>query len=222
LGRIKPGEEFNPEELIVNPKDQIFRILSPEKDFEAQAVVFFLRDYSGSMMGEPTEVVVTQHLFIYSWLMFQYQNQVSTRFIVHDTAAKEVPDFYTYYKSNVAGGTNVYPAYELVAQIIEKEQLYRENNIYVFHGTDGDDWEENGQKSIAAVRKMLTYINRMGITVAKNSWGSDDRKTIVEKYFEESGLLKEKSNLIRLDAFKASGVSEERIIEGIKKLCSEK
>jgi hypothetical protein len=44
----------------------------------------------------------------------------------------------------------------------------------------------------------------------------------VEKYFEESGLLKEKSNLIRLDAFKASGVSEERIIEGIKKLCSEK
>lgn len=222
LGRIIPGEEFNPEDLIINPKDQIYRILSPEKDLEAQAVVFFVRDYSGSMMGDPTEAVVTQHLFIYSWLMYQFQNQVSVRFIVHDTAAKEVPDFYTYYKSNVAGGTNVYPAYELIAGIIEKEQLHRENNIYVFHGTDGDDWEENGEKSIVAVKKMLPYLNRMGITIAKNSWSSDDRKTTVEKYFENSGLLKEKSNIIRLDAFKSAGVTEERLIEGIKKLCSEK
>ncbi len=220
LGKINPGEDFSPEDLIINPEDQIFRIMSKEKDFEAQAVVFFVRDYSGSMMGEPTEVVVTQHLFIYSWLMYQYQNQVSVRFILHDSEAKEVPDFYTYYKSNVAGGTNVYPAYEKVAEIIEKEQLARDNNIYIFHGTDGDDWEEDGRKSIEAVRRFLPYISRMGITVAKNSWGSEDRQTIVEKYFESSGLLKERQDLIRLDAFGASAGSEERIIEGIKKLTS--
>lgn len=218
LGKINPGEDFSPEDLIINPEDQIFRIMSKEKDFEAQAVVFFVRDYSGSMMGEPTEVVVTQHLFIYSWLMYQYQNQVNVRFILHDSEAKEVPDFYTYYKSNVAGGTNVYPAYEKVAEIIEKEQLARDNNIYIFHGTDGDDWEEDGRKAIEAVRRFLPYISRMGITVAKNSWGSEDRQTIVEKYFESSGLLKERQDLIRLDAFGASAGSEERIIEGIKKL----
>jgi hypothetical protein len=220
LGKITLGEDFSPEDLVLNPKDQIFRIMSKEKDFEAQAVIFFVRDYSGSMMGEPTEAIVTQHLFIYSWLMYQYQNQVSVRFILHDSEAKEVPDFYTYYKSNVAGGTNVYPAYEKVAEIIENEQLYRENNIYIFHGTDGDDWEEDGKKAIEAVKRFLPHISRMGITIAKNSWGSEDRQTTVEKYFEESGLLKERHDLVRLDGFAATGVGEERLIEGIKKLTS--
>jgi uncharacterized sporulation protein YeaH/YhbH (DUF444 family) len=220
LGNITPGQDFSPEDLILNPKDQVFRIMSPEKDFEAQAVVFFVRDYSGSMAGEPTEAVVTQHLLIYSWLMYQFQNQVQVRFILHDSEAKEVPDFYTYYKSNVAGGTNVYPAYEKVADIIEKEQLHHDNNIYIFHGTDGDDWEEDGKKAIEAVRRFLPYISRMGVTVAKNSWGSGDRQTIVEKYFENSGLLKDKAALIRIDGFAAAGVAEERLIEGIKKLTS--
>ncbi|MDD3739794.1 MAG: DUF444 family protein [Bacteroidales bacterium] len=220
LDKLTPGNEISPQDLIINPQDQIFRILSKEKDFEAQATVFFVRDYSGSMMGEPTEAIVMQHLFIYSWLMYQYQNQVNVRFILHDSDAKEVPDFYTYYKSNVAGGTNVFPAYELVADIIEKEQLYRDNNIYIFHGTDGDDWDEDGEKAISAVRRFLPYISRMGITVAKNSWGSEDRDTTVEKYFESSGLLKEKHDLIRMDGFAASQGTEDRIIEGIKKLTS--
>jgi uncharacterized sporulation protein YeaH/YhbH (DUF444 family) len=31
---------------------------SREKDFESQAMVFFVRDYSGSMVGKTTELVV--------------------------------------------------------------------------------------------------------------------------------------------------------------------
>lgn len=218
LGNIQKDKPFNPEDLVINPKDQIFRILSKEKDFEAQCVVFFIRDYSGSMQGDPTEAVVTQHLFIYSWLMYQYQNQVSVRFVLHDTEAKEVPDFYTYYRSNVAGGTQVYPSYHLVADIIEKEQLYRENNIFIFHGTDGDDWEESGKQAIEGVHRLLKYVNRMGITVAQNSWGAADRKTTIEKYFDTSGLLADKPHLLRMDSFPAAGVTEVRLIESIKKL----
>jgi len=218
LGQITNEIPFKPEDLIINPKDQVFRILSKEKDFEAQCVVFFIRDYSGSMQGEPTEAVVTQHLFIYSWLMYQYKNQVNVRFILHDTEAKEVPDFYTYYKSNVAGGTQVYPAYRLVADVVENEQLYRDNNIYIFHGTDGDDWEESGEQALKAINRFLPFINRMGITVAKNAWGANERKTTVEKYFEKSGLLNEKKQLLRLDEFLASQANEMRLIEGIKKL----
>ena len=120
---------------------------------------------------------------------------------MHDTDAKEVKDFYTYYKSAVAGGTSVFAAYEFVADIIEKEQLAKENNIYIFHGTDGDDWEENGEKAIAAIKKMLKDISRMGITVAKNAWTSLDKPTTVENYIIESGLLKEKKELLKLDAF---------------------
>ncbi len=218
LGNIPPSGEFDPQKLVINPQDKIYRILSKEKAFESQAVVFFIRDYSGSMQGKPTEAVVTQHLLLYSWLMYQYQGLVQVRFILHDTEAKEVPDFYTYYKSAVAGGTSVFPAYALVNSLIEKEQLARDYNIYIFHGTDGDDWEEHGEKAIEEVKKLLPVINRMGITVAKNSWTSTDSPTIVERYFDNSGLLKQRADLLRLDSFSSTDVTEERIVEGIRKM----
>ena len=221
LGRIKPGEPVNPDELVISPRDLVYRILSKEKDFEAQCVVFFIRDYSGSMQGKPTETVVTQHLLIYSWLMYQYQNNVMARFILHDTDAKEVPDFYSYYKSQVAGGTNISPSYTLVNKIVTDEQLAKDNNIYIFHGTDGDDWEEDGQKAIEELKQMIGYASRVGITIAKNSWTSADSETVVEKYLNKSNLLKEKPTFIRMDTIVSEQVDEARIIEGIKKLISE-
>lgn len=220
LGRISGKEPINTEDLLINPKDQIYRILSKEKDYESQAVVFFLRDYSGSMQGKPTEVIATQHLFIYSWLMYQYQNMVESRFILHDNEAKEVPDFYTYHNSAVAGGTSVFPAFEMVNKIVEEENLARDYNIYIFYGTDGDDWEEDGKKMLEATNKMLAYANRVGITIAKNSW-SRGGETTVEKYMNKSGLLKEKPDLIKLDAFQATEGNEDRIIKSIKSLVAE-
>ncbi len=221
LGRVKSGKEFNPEDLIINPKDKIYRIMSREKDYEAQAVVFFVRDYSGSMSGAPTEVITTQHLLIYSWLTYQYKNNVETKFILHDTKAREVPDFYTYYKYRVAGGTQVFPSFEMVNKIIEDENLANDYNIYVFYGTDGDDWESKGEKTIAALNKLLTCVSRIGITVAKNAWTATNAKTTVEKYIEQSGLLKSKKELIRMDKIDSKNASEDIIIESIKKLISE-
>ena len=219
LGNVDPDKPIDTEDLLIAPQDQVYRILSREKDYENQAVVFFIRDYSGSMQGKPTEVVSQQHLFIYSWLMYQYQNNVMSRFILHDTQAKEVPDFYTYHRSQIAGGTKISPAYELVNKIVADENLVADYNIYIFHGTDGDDWEEDSKDMLESVNKMLLYANRIGITVAKNSWAGTT-PTIVEKHIEGSGLLRQKPNLIRLDAMPADSATEPRIIEGIKKLVS--
>ena len=116
-------------------------------------------------MGKPTEMVVSQHVLIYSWLLYQYEKRVETRFLLHDTEAKEVTDFYTYYNSSVAGGTRVESAYRLVNDIVENEALERDYNIYVFHGTDGDDWDTDGSRTIPELRQMLSYCNRIGITI---------------------------------------------------------
>lgn len=221
LSRIDPDKPVETSDLLITPQDMVYRILSREKDFETQAVVFFLRDYSGSMQGKPTEVISQQHLFIYSWLMYQYQNNVETRFILHDTEAKEVPDFHTYYQSQVAGGTRIAPAYGLVAKIIEEENLASDYNIYVFHGTDGDDWDEDGKEMLEHTRKLLAYTNRIGITVAKNSWSASTTGTTVERYMDRSNLLKEKPELIRLDSFSAAEANEDRIINSIKFLVGE-
>ena len=216
LGNISDWDNIDPTRLLVAPNDMIYRILSREIDYESQALVFFIRDYSGSMHGPPTEVVVSQHVLIYSWLLYQYARQVESRFILHDTEANEVPDFYTYYNSKVAGGTKVVSAYRLVNKIVDQENLAQDYNIYVFHGTDGEDWDTEGKETVPELKKMLTYANRMGITIAHENSGAE-KKTVVEKYVVDSKLLEEKPDLLRLDVVQVSA-DETRLIEGIKKL----
>jgi uncharacterized protein len=216
LGNLPDRENIDPTRFIISPQDMIYRILSREVDYESQALVFFLRDYSGSMLGNPTELVVSQHVLIYSWLLYQYARQVESRFILHDTDAKEVPDFYTYYNSRVAGGTKVASAYRLVNEIVQTEGLARDYNIYVFHGTDGDDWDKEGKEMIPELKTMLTYANRVGITIVESSFRSGG-KSEVEKYIAASKLPEENPTLLRVDTMK-EGADEARLIEGIKKL----
>jgi uncharacterized sporulation protein YeaH/YhbH (DUF444 family) len=219
LGNLNDIGDIDPTRFLVAPNDLVYRILSREKDYESQAMVFFARDYSGSMAGKSTTLVVTQHVLIYSWLLYQYAMQVETRFILHDTEATEVPDFYTYYNSKVAGGTQVSSAYRLVNEIVEKESLVRDYNIYVFHGTDGDDWDTEGKESIPQLRQMLTYASRVGITIAEHAHGQTGNSE-VEKYLKRSALLREKKDLLRMDVMQEDA-DEPRLIEGIKHLISE-
>jgi uncharacterized sporulation protein YeaH/YhbH (DUF444 family) len=219
LQRIKAGEVVDSQELIISPRDRVYRILSKEKDYESQAVVFFVRDYSGSMGGKPTELIVNQHVLIYSWLIYQYKNQVETRFILHDTEAKEVENFSIYYNSSVAGGTQVATAYKLVNSIVEEESLAKDNNIYVFHGTDGDDWDTKGDKAIPELKKILSYASRVGVTIAENGYGISGQ-TEVERYLKKSALLEEKKEVLRLDVITRES-TEARLIDGIRELISE-
>ncbi len=216
LGNLPDVNDIDPSRFLISPHDMVYRVLSREKDFESQAMVFFVRDYSGSMAGKTTELIVAQHVLIYSWLTYQYANQVESRFILHDTTAKEVPDFYTYYNSKVAGGTQVSAAYKLVNDIVQNENLVQDYNIYIFHGTDGDDWDTEGRESIPQLKIMLQYANRVGITVAQHSAGSS---TEVEKYVKKSGLLEQMPKLLRLDVF-SEDADEQRLIDGIKNMIS--
>jgi uncharacterized protein len=218
LGNVPDVGDIDSTGFLISPKDKIYRILSREKDYESQAMVFFLRDYSGSMAGRPTELIVSQHVMIYSWLLYQYERQVESRFILHDTEASEVPDFYTYYNSKVAGGTRVASAFRLVNDIVEKESLVQDYNIYIFHGTDGDDWDADGTEVLAELEKILTFANRVGVTIAEHT-SARSGNTEVEKNLRKSGLLETQPKLVRLDVM-GEDADETRIIEGIKKLIS--
>ena len=219
LGKITHPDTIDPNKLLVDPQDKIYRILSREKVYEAQALIFFIRDYSGSMSGKPTELVVNQHVLIYSWLLYQYAKRVETRFILHDTEAQEVPDFYTYYNKRVAGGTYISSAYELVLKLIEEENLERDYNIYIFQGTDGDDWDSEGQQSLPLLEKLVRVVNRFGITVVNR--GGTNRQSEMEEYLENSKILRRKPNEIRLNKLREDS-NEEDLIKGIEYLVSEK
>ncbi len=218
LGNIPDPTRIDPASFLISPRDRVYRILSPEKDLESQAMVFFLRDYSGSMEGKATEVVVTQHVLIYSWLLYQYARQVESRFILHDTEAREVSDFYTYYNSSVAGGTQVASALRLVNEIVVQENLAADYNIYVFHGTDGDDWDTQGTQTVPELKTMLGYASRVGFTVVARTGSEGD--TEVERYLKRSGLLESRADLLRMDTL-SQDAPESRLIDGIRHLTAE-
>jgi len=218
LGNIPDVTDIDPSRFLIAPSDKVYRVVSRERDYESQAMIFFLRDYSGSMAGKVTDLVVSQHVLIYSWLLYQYAGQVESRFILHDTEAKEVPDFYTYYNSRVAGGTEVASAYRLVNEVVASEDLSRDYNIYVFHGTDGDDWDSGGTKAIPELERMLTYTSRVGVTIAEHGQG-ESSGTEVSNYLKGSGLLKEHPELLRMDTM-TEDADEERLIESIRRLIS--
>lgn len=218
LERVKQGEPFDPQDLLINPRDYVYRTMSREKDTESQAIVFFVRDYSGSMHGRPTELVCSQHVMIYSWLMYQYKEQVETRFILHDTDSKEVDDFYTYHNMQVAGGTKIRSAIERVLNIIEEENLARDYNIYVFYGGDGDDWVSDADEFSGLMKQLYAACNRIGFTIVQASYHTDG--TVFEKFLTEHNLVGEEfKEVARLDVLD-EGADDKRLAEGIKKLVS--
>ena len=216
LEKFDLTKPFKTEDLLINPRDFVYNILSRERDMEAQALVFFVRDYSGSMYGKPTEYVCSLHLMIFSWLIYQYNERVETRFILHDTNAKEVKDFHTYYNSSVAGGTQIQSSFELVNKIVSEENLANDYNIYVFYGGDGDDWTPNVENFTEQFNNMFNYVSRIGISIITPIY-STGTETVFEKFLKENKILEKQPELIKFDSF-SQDVNEERLIESIKKM----
>jgi uncharacterized protein len=218
LGRIDK-DNIDMSKLIVGPQDKIYRVLSKERAWKSQAIVFFLRDYSISMYGEPTGIIISQHLMIYSWLLFQYEKLVIPRFIVHDTEAKEVT-VDGYFRAKAGGGTFIPSGYKLINEIVNNEGLARDYNIYVFQGTDGDDMDD-GKNAIPEIEEILSYVNRMGVTVLNNSRIIDaDANSQFEEYIANSDLI-DKTDVFRMHIMPGSGVSDEDNEEAIKALVAQ-
>ena len=147
-----------------------------------------MRDCSGSMWGEPTKALLSQHLMIYAWLLVQYKKRVIPRFFVHDHDAQEVTAR-QYFTFNSRGGTYIPSAYKKINRVIEGEDLASQYNIYLFQGTDGDDGDD-GTEAIPEIKKILAYVSRMGVTLFKYSYYTNENiKTIFEEYVERGEIL---------------------------------
>ena len=206
LGLFDP-DNIDTTKLLVCQRDKVYRVLSRETVYKSQAVVFFVRDYSSSMFGAPTKAIVSQHLMIYSLLYFRYKRLAIPRFILHDIEAKEVSDFNAYYNMRVVGGTMISSAYQLINKIVSEEGLERNYNIFVFHGTDGDDFEEDGEEMLTELNQIMAYASRVGISVARNGYLSGKNETVLETNLKKSGLLENK-DIIRFFTLSANQLTD--------------
>jgi len=218
LGRIDK-HNIDTTKLVVGPQDKIYRILSKERVWKSQAVVFFLRDYSGSMEGDPTKAILSQHLMIYSWLLFQFKRLVIPRFFVHDFEAEEV-SVEAYFTKTTNGGTFIPSVYQEVNRVVEKNNLARDYNIYVFQGTDGDDGDD-GEEAIPEIEKILSYVNRMGVSVLKSFRHLELKQETQFEQYIKAGNFTDRKDVFRMHLMSDNNVTDENNKQAVRALVAE-
>ncbi len=139
---------------------------------EANAVIIYAMDVSGSMGTEQKELVRITAFWIETWLRSQYKS-IDIRYIVHDAAAKEV-DQHTFYHLREGGGTKISSAYKLALRLIEERYPPEDWNIYCFHFSDGDNWGGGDTRECVAIlrNKLLPAINLFCYGQVRSLYGS--------------------------------------------------
>ncbi|RPI30505.1 MAG: DUF444 family protein [Chloroflexota bacterium] len=126
---------------------------------ESNAAIFYMMDVSGSMSDRKKELVRLTAFWIDTWLKAHYKSIV-TRYIVHDAAAHEV-DSKTFYSLRESGGTRISSAYELCNRIISQSFDPNGWNLYAFHFSDGENFDEKDDQRCVKLleEKLLPAVN---------------------------------------------------------------
>jgi hypothetical protein len=163
-------------------EDKFYRSWKEHPEPQANAALIYMMDISGSMGREQKDIVRTEIFWIETWLRFQYKHTMS-RYIVHDVKAQEV-DQNTFYHLRESGGTAISSAYLLAHQIIDQDYPLENWNIYAFHFSDGDNWNDDVKRACEAAHQMLPKLNMFGYGQVR-SYGSGQFIKVLNEYFKD-------------------------------------
>lgn len=191
LKRQLASGTYNPSDPIVIPIKRDIRYRAAKKSVkpQANAVVIYMMDVSGSMGDEQKEIVRLESFWINTWLKKNYKG-LETRFIIHDAAAKEV-DEQTFFSTSESGGTLISSAYKLCQKIIEEEYPTNQWNVYPFHFSDGDNWSGEDTRLCVKMLKefFLPRVNQFGYGQVESKYGSGQFLKDLEKSLPDDDRL---------------------------------
>ncbi|MHC4794752.1 MAG: DUF444 family protein [Planctomycetota bacterium] len=182
---------YDPKRPIIIPvrEDRVYRAGDPAPTPNANAVIFYLMDVSGSMGDEQKDVVRTEAFWIDTWIRRHYPH-VDTRYVVHDAAAREV-DQETFFHLKESGGTKISSAYELLDRLITEEYDPMMWNIYPFHFSDGDNWGSGDtEKCLTLLRERLIPVsNQFAYGQVESPYGSGQFLKDLNEYLADEEKL---------------------------------
>jgi len=153
--------------------DRRYRSWRTTSEPEANAVIIYMMDVSGSMGDEQKEIVRTCAFWIDTWLKSQYEG-LQRRYIIHDAAAKQV-DENTFYHTRESGGTRISSAYRVCTQMLDEEFPSSEWNVYCFQFSDGDNWGEDSKQALQLLREnILPRCNLFSYGQVESPYGSGE------------------------------------------------
>jgi sporulation protein YhbH len=149
----KPRFPFRDEDLR-------YRRIREEHVPESNAVVICIMDTSGSMDQTKKYLARSFYFLLYQFIRLKYL-QVEVVFISHTTQAMEVNEDEFFHKGE-SGGTYISSGYEKTLRIIEERYPPEKWNIYAFHCSDGDNWEDDNEKAVKLAGQLCKICNLFG------------------------------------------------------------
>lgn len=141
-------------------EDLRFRQLAQRPRPSTDAVVFFALDVSASMTVHERRLAKSFFFFALQGIRRQYA-KVEIRFIAHTTSAWEFSE-QDFFQVSGTGGTGASAAFNLVLQLIEKQFPPAHYNIYLFYGSDGENFTEDRAAASASLSKLASMLNTIG------------------------------------------------------------
>jgi uncharacterized protein len=182
---------FDPVRPMVVPvrEDMRYRSWKDQEVPRARAVIFYMMDVSGSMASEQKEIVRIESFWIDNWIRRHYDG-VESRYIIHDAQAKEV-DRETFFTTREAGGTKISSAYQLAAEIAERDHRAEDWNLYYFHFSDGDNLGSgDNERCYGLLReRILPTANLFGYGQVESRAGSGAFLGALEKNVDAENIV---------------------------------
>jgi hypothetical protein len=174
LKRTVASGTWHPHDPRIIPikDDRRYRAAIPEVEPRSAAVLIYMMDVSGSMGQEQKDIVRAEAFWLDAWIT-RFYDDVESRFIIHDAAAREV-DRDTFFRTRESGGTLISSAYKLAVELVEKHYPVEDWNIYLFHFSDGDNWSSADTKvCIQLLRdKLVPWSNQFAYAQVDSQYGS--------------------------------------------------
>ena len=132
--------------------------MKPRRD--SNAVMIFIMDASGSM-DVTKKYLARSYFFVLATFLKRKYNNIAFEFIYHTTVAKRVDEYEFFHKSE-SGGTYISSGINEALKLIEEKYPSSAWNIYPIYASDGDNWSEDNEKAISAVKKICEVSNMFG------------------------------------------------------------
>jgi sporulation protein YhbH len=166
--RVKRKKATRREEIIsfqsrrfpFHRDDLTYRHTVTEMRRESNAVVLCIMDTSGSMDTMKKYLARSFFFLLYQFLCTKYQN-VEIVFIAHHTEAREVTEEEFFHKGE-SGGTFISSGYRKALEIIQERYHPYLWNVYVFHCSDGDNFESDNSVAFQAAKEIAEIANLFG------------------------------------------------------------
>lgn len=170
--RMMQTGEYDPEDPVILPikDDKRYRSWKTKRIPESNAVIFFARDWSGSMDNRKCDVVMNTAWWLECWIK-QFYERTESVYIGHDTEAHEI-DQDKFYKMRYGGGTRCSSAFEMVQDKIKNVFKTSSWNIYLFYFSDGENWPTDNEKVAKILTNLQVQCNAIGIgQILHHGWG---------------------------------------------------